>query len=169
MFNPEKIGKDIMIYPTKMIYLAGPITGLTHDEARYGWRREFAGLLPEHIHCNSPMRGKDMLKDFGVLTAGDDYPDNAMTTSQGITCRDFNDVRTCDAMIACFLESNGTLSGGTFMEYGFAHALQIPIIGIGPADDQNLHHLMAQRVLGWRVDDLVEAATIVTLLLTPGL
>ena len=158
-----------MIFPSKMIYLAGPITGLTHDEARDGWRREFAALMPEHIHCNSPMRGKGMLKNFGILTSGEDYPDNAMTTPQGITSRDFNDVRTCDAMIACFLESNGKLSGGTFMEYGFAHALQKPIIGIGPADDPNLQHLMAQRVLGWRVDGLEEAANIVSLLLTPGL
>lgn len=158
-----------MIFPVKMIYLAGPITGLTHDEARDGWRRDFASLMPEHIHCNSPMRGKEMLKGFGILTSGAGYPDNAMTTPEGITSRDFNDVKTCDAMIACFLESGGKLSGGTFMEYGFAHALQKPIIGIGQADDPNLRHLMAQRVLGWRVDGLAEAANIVSLLLTPGL
>lgn len=158
-----------MIFPSKMVYLAGPITGLTHDAARYGWRPDFKGLMPEHIHCNSPMRGKEMLKDWGVLTSGAGYPDNAMTTPAGITSRDFNDVKTCDALIACFLESGGNLSGGTFMEYGFAHALQKPIIGIGPADDPNLAHLMAHRVLGWRVDDLVEAANIVTLLLTPGI
>jgi len=158
-----------MIYPSKMVYLAGPITGLTHDEARDGWRKDFASLMPEHIYCNSPMRGKDMLKDWGVLTSGAGYPDNAMTTPEGITSRDFNDVKTCDAMIACFLESNDHLSGGTFMEYGFAHALQKPIIGIGPAHDPNLQHLMAQRVMGWRVDGLEEAANIVSLLLTPGL
>ena len=127
-----------MIYPSKMIYLAGPITGLTYDEARYSWRKEFASLMPEHIHCNSPMRGKEMLKDLGVLTSGAGYPDNAMTSSAGITTRDFNDVRTCDAMIACFLESGFGLSGGTFMEYGFAHALQKPIIGIGSVRDPNL-------------------------------
>ena len=158
-----------MIYPKKTIYLAGPITGLTHDGARYGWRLDFESLMPEHIFCNSPMRGKEMLKEWGVLTSGAGYPDNAMTTPEGITSRDFNDVKTCDAMIACFLESGGNLSGGTFMEYGFAHALQIPIIGIGRADDPNLQHLMAKRVLGWQVDTLEEAAMIVSLLLTPGL
>ena len=158
-----------MLPPKKTIYLAGPITGLTHDEARDGWRRAFATLVSEHIFCNSPMRGKDMLKSFGVLTSGEDYPDDAMTTSAGITSRDFNDVRTCDAMITCFLESGGRLSGGTFMEYGFAHALQKPIICIGPLDDPNVQHLMAQRVVGWRVDGLEEAANIVNLLLTPGL
>lgn len=158
-----------MTYPKKTIYLAGPITGLTHDEARYGWREEFDTLMPEHIYCNSPMRGKEMLKDFGVLTSGKGYPDNPLTSSAGILTRDFNDVRTADAMIACFVESRGRLSGGTFMEYGFAHALRIPIIGIGSEDDPNLHHLMAQRVLGYRVETLEEAAKIVSLLLTPGL
>lgn len=156
------------IYPFKTVYLAGPITGLTHDEARYGWRKKFETLLPDHIFCNSPMRGKEMLKEFGVLTSGNGYPDNQLTTSSGITTRDFNDVRTSDCVVACFLESRG-LSGGTFMEYGFAWALRIPILGVGPADDVNLHHLMAMHVLGWRVDTLEEAANIVSLLLTPGL
>jgi len=158
-----------MIFPSKMIYLAGPITGLTHDEARHGWRKDFASLMPEHIHCNSPMRGKDMLRSFGVLTSGKGYPDNAMTSSKGINSRDFNDVKTCDAMIACFLESNGILSGGTMIEYGYAHAFQKPVLCIGPEDDPNVHHLMAQDIQGWRVDSLEEAANIVSLLLTPGL
>ncbi len=155
--------------PKKMVYLAGPISGLTHDEARYGWREEFAQLMPKHIYCNSPMRGKEILKDFGVLTSGKGYPVNAMTSSKGVNSRDFNDVKTCDAMIACFLESNGVLSGGTMMEYGYAHAFQKPVIGIGPKDDPNLTHLMARDVQGWRVDDLEEAANIVSLLLTPGI
>ena len=158
-----------MIFPKKTVYLAGPITGLTHDEARYGWRQEFASLMPEHIFCNSPMRGKEMLKDFGPLTSGKDYPKNAMTTSAGITTRDLYDVRTSDAMVACFLESQGRLSGGTFMEYGSAFAWTVPILGIGSPDDPNLSHLMAQRVLGWRVDTLEEAAIIITHLLTPGI
>jgi nucleoside 2-deoxyribosyltransferase len=115
------------------------------------------------------MRGKDMLKDFGILTSGDGYPDNAMTTPKGINSRDFNDVKTCDAMVACFLESEGRLSGGTMMEYGFAHALQKPVIAIGPEDEINVSRIMAQDIQGWRVDTLEEAANIVSLLLTPGL
>lgn len=158
-----------MLPPKKMIYLAGPITGLTHDEARYGWRAAFKLLMAEHIHCNSPMRGKDMLKNFGVLTSGEGYPRDAMTSPKGINSRDFNDVKTCDAMVACFLESGGRLSGGTMIEYGYAHAFQKPVICIGPEDDPNVQHLMAQDIQGWRVDGLDEAATIVNLLLTPGL
>ncbi len=158
-----------MIYPTKTVYLAGSITGLTHDEARFGWRKDFAELMPEHILCNSPMRGKEFLKDFGILTSGEGYPDDAMSTAAGITTRDKNDVRTSDAMVACFLDSNGKISGGTFMELGWADAFGKPMIGVGPADDINLKHLMAQRVLGYRVDTLEEAANIVSHLLTPGM
>jgi nucleoside 2-deoxyribosyltransferase len=156
-----------MIFPSKIIYLAGPITGLTHDEARYGWRKEFQSLMPEWIHCNSPMRGKEFLKDHGVLSSGHDYPEHAMATSEGITTRDYNDVKNCDAMIACYLESAGP-SLGTAAEFGYAHAHQIPIIAIGPADEINIRHLMLKRMAGYRLDTLEEAALIVSHLLTPG-
>jgi nucleoside 2-deoxyribosyltransferase len=129
---------------------------------------EESGL--DHIHCNSPMRGKEFLASIGVLGSDQNlYSDHAMSTSAGITTRDFNDVRTADAMVACFLESGGRLSGGTFMEYGFAHALQIPIVGIGHKDDPNLSHLMAARVLGYRVDTLDEGLHLIAHLLTPGI
>ena len=160
-----------MTFPKHTIYLAGPITGLTHDEARYGWRESFRDLMLEydHIFCSSPMRGKEMLKDFGVLTSGKGYPDNAMATPTGITTRDRNDVRMCSVMVACFLESGGRLSGGTFIEYGWADAYGKPIVVIGDEDDPNVQHLMAQAIYGYRVETIEEAAEIVGRLLTPGL
>ncbi len=158
-----------MTFPKKTIYLAGPITGLTHDEARYGWRSDFKSLMPEHIYCNSPMRGKEFLKDVGVLTSGHNYPKNALCSEAGITARDYNDVKNSDVMIACYLESNGMASLGTAVEHGFAHALQIPIITIGPADEINVRHIMLKRMAGYLVDTLEEAAHIAALLLTPGL
>lgn len=160
-----------MTYPHHTVYLAGPITGLTHDEARYGWRQEFKKLMDayEHIHCSSPMRGKGLLKDFGVLTSGKDYPGDAITSASGIVARDRNDVKTCSVMVACFLESGGRLSGGTFIEYGWADAFGKPIVVVGSEDDPNVHHLMVQHIRGYRVDNLEEAAFIVGHLLTPGL
>ncbi len=158
-----------MPFPQKTIYLAGPITGLTHDEARYGWRETFNAMLPSHIHAASPMRGKEFLKDIGVLTSGESYPDNALCSPAGITTRDYNDVRTADAMIACFLESGGNLSWGTAAEFGYAWANRVPIIVIGSLDDPNVKHFMAEHMAGYRVDTLEEAAHIVSLLLTPGI
>lgn len=160
-------------FPKRMIYLAGPITGLTHDEARYGWRQDFKQMLKtmdaNHISCNSPMRGKEFLKDHGILSSGFDYPDNAMATPEGITTRDYNDVRECSAMVACYLESNNTPSLGTAVEFGYCWALQKPIIVVGPADEINIRHLMLKRMAGYRVDTLKEAALIAAHLLTPGI
>jgi nucleoside 2-deoxyribosyltransferase len=163
-----------MTYPKKTIYLAGPITGLTHDEARYGWRQEFVHLLKnaglDHIFCSSPMRGKEFLSTYGVLGSDQNqFSDNVLSTAAGITTRDYNDVKTCDAMVACFLESEGRLSGGTFMEYGFAHAHQKPIVVVGSLDDPNVYHLMAERVAGYRVGTLEDALVVVGHLLTPGI
>lgn len=162
-----------MTFPKKTIYLAGPITGLTHDEARYGWRGQFSLQLDasglDHISCNSPMRGKEMLKGHGVLSDGHDYPQNAMTSAAGITTRDFNDVKNCDLMVACYLESNDERSLGTAVEFGYAWAMQKPILVIGPEDDLNVRHLMLKRMAGYRVDTIEEAVHIAGLLLTPGL
>ena len=160
-------------YPKRMVYLAGPITGLTHDEARYGWRREFVEMLESmglnHVSCNSPMRGKEFLKNHGILSSGHDYPDHAMATPEGITTRDYNDVRECSAMVACYLESGDRPSLGTAAEFGYCHALQKPIIAVGPADEVNIRHLMLKRMAGYRVDTLEEAALIIAHLLTPGI
>jgi nucleoside 2-deoxyribosyltransferase len=159
-----------MIYPIKTIYLAGPITGLTHDEARWGWRKEFASLMPEHIHCASPMRGKGFLQDVGVLSnSGEGYPEHAMSTPSGVTTRDYNDVKNSNAMVACYLESENRPSLGTAAEFGYCWALQIPIIAVGPPDEVNIRHLMLSRMAGYRVDTLEEAAILATHLLTPGL
>ena len=173
-----------MTFPNKTVYLAGPITGLTYKDARFGWREEFADMMTkmgfDHIHCRSPMRGKDFLKEITeVLScAAEQYPDNPMGTEAGITTRDFNDVKTSDAMVACFLESNNVPSLGTASEYGYAHTLQTPIITVGNftkdehgkiiTSDPNIKHVMLARMSGFLVPTLEEAALILGYLLTPG-
>lgn len=153
------------------VYLAGPISGLTHDEARYGWRATFIGLLAEpRIELFSPMRGKDSLRDIGALSSnGADYGDDPISSESGVTCRDWNDVRRCDVLLACYLESGGRPSLGTAWEIGVAHELRKPIVFVGTFDDPNMHHIILRRCAGYRVKDLEQAARCVRLLLTPGL
>lgn len=163
-----------MTFPKKQIYLAGPISGLTHDEARYGWRKDFVDMLEaaglDHIHCFSPMRGKEFLAQAGVLTStGVNSPAHAMATDAGITTRDLNDVKNCDAMVACFLESEGRPSLGTAIEYGFAAAFQKPIVAIGHLGDPNISHLMMQRLAGYHLLNLEDSIPLVAHLLTPGI
>lgn len=156
-------------YPPKQVYLAGPMTGLSYEKARFGWRREFSNLLPSHIFCTSPLRGKEFLAEIKGELHGGDYPENALSTDAGILARDTNDVVTSDAMVACFLESGGKLSGGTFIEYGLAHLARKTVIAIGHPDDPNISHAMARRIAAYRVDTLEEGADILIHLLTPGI
>lgn len=156
-----------MTYPKKTVYLAGPITGLSYGEARHGWREEFTTLLPEHIFCASPMRGKDFLQNVSNLKGGDSAYDEPIATSSAIVCRDRNDVKTADAMVACFLGTDKP-SLGTAIEFGWADGWQIPIVMI--AEKDNVHqHIMMSHMAGYNVDTLEAGAALLTQLLTPGI
>lgn len=122
-------------YQKRSIYLAGPITGLTYGEARHGWRKEFGEMMARqspHIECFSPMRQKDFLEGQEDLR-GDaealDRLDHALARPHGILTRDFNDVTTRDAVVACFLGAT-RVSIGTVWEIGVAYAHKKPLIVI---------------------------------------
>ncbi len=137
------------------VYLAGPIKGLT----LYGaveWRDAFARQLP-HVWCLSPLRGKQRLEDVGVITGC--YEANPLTSARGVTCRDFWDVRRCDLVVANLLDAQ-SVSIGTVLELGAAHALNKPIVLIMEPD--NLHeHPMLQEIAGFVVSSLEDAIDLV--------
>lgn len=148
----------------KKIYLAGPITGLTYAESAFGWRETIKTLLPE-FDLFSPMRGKDFLAKDGVLRGADER--HPVSSINGILGRDRNDVRTCDLMIACFLEDPGVPSLGTAMEFGWADAWRKPIIMVAEPTSAQRNHPMLQGAATYIVDTLQEAAELSKHLLLP--
>jgi nucleoside 2-deoxyribosyltransferase len=121
-----------MSFPKKSIYLAGPITGQSYNNARHGWRKTFVDILKArdatHIHCFSPMREKEFLEKDQCIGGDADYESlHGFGTPQGILTRDHNDVRNCDVMIGCFLGAE-RVSIGTCVEFGFAHSYRKPLI-----------------------------------------
>lgn len=158
-----------MFNPTKTVYLAGPITGLTYGEARHGWREEFASMMPNHIIPLSPMRGKDFLMGEESLKGDPDiYPTNPLARPSGILTRDRNDVSGCDVMVACFLQARDQCSLGTAVEFGWADAYRKPVVMV-IEDEGNIHlHAFLTEIAGYRTNNLEEAAQIVRCLLTPG-
>lgn len=156
-----------MTYPNKSVYLAGHISGLSYEESRNGWRQEFAQLLPEHIHPFSPMRGKDFLKGLNRMPEAG-FDSFILATPSAIVTRDRNDVFTCDAMVACFTQG-GTPSLGTAIEFGWANAMNKPIIMIADEDDLHREHAMLREMAGYITDSLEEASMVVAQLLTPGI
>lgn len=120
-----------MSFSKKKIYLAGPITGWSYNNARHGWRKSFADMLADrapHLECYSPMREKEFLEKDQCIGGEADYQSlHGFGTPQGILTRDYNDVFTCDAMVACFLGATAP-SIGTCVEFGFAKSHNKPVI-----------------------------------------
>lgn len=111
-----------------LVYLAGPITGMTYDAATQ-WREDVALNLPTGMRGISPMRGKEYLKTL--------VPDNLpsvlkdgtlpMSGARAIFSRDTFDIRRSDVVLAN-LRGADRVSVGTVFELGYAHALGKTVI-----------------------------------------
>lgn len=145
-------------------YLAGPITGLSYDNA-IDWREEFISYMPEDIECMSPLRGKTYLDGVDNISAS--YEDYVLSSARGITTRDYNDCKRCDILVANFLGST-KISIGTVMEIAWAKSFQTPVIMI-MEETGNIHeHPMISECVGFRVKTLKKAADIAKVVLLPA-
>lgn len=146
------------------VYLAGPITGLTYDEAQ-DWR---AGVRSElwdaGIEAFSPLRVKHYLREHGVLE--DQYQGiNALSDGRGIIARDRNDVRRRDMVLANLVGAE-RVSIGTVMEIAWADAFRTPVVIA--MEPENVHqHAMVVESVGFIVPTLEEAIEIVKAVLLP--
>lgn len=148
------------------VYLAGPITGKTYQEARYGWRQELADLLIGDVHVLSPMRHEGHLAEIqGPLNKS--YPTHLFSHSKMIVAKDFLDIDESTIVVANF-EPATKISIGTLVELGYARAKDKTIVVIMP--DGNMHdHPFVREVAAVVVPDVATAATIVGSLLSEGI
>jgi nucleoside 2-deoxyribosyltransferase len=152
---------------TSLIYLAGPITGLSYGGCT-DWRakaKELVGDTP--IEVLSPMRGKTYLA--GETTVGDSYDQFVLSTEKAITARDRFDCMRSDLVIFNFLGAEKA-SVGSCIEVGWADAFRKPSILILDKDVVgNPHdHAMVRAICGWRVSSLEEAIAVAKAVLLPG-
>ena len=119
------------------VYLAGPIGGLSYEDAFAGWRQkaEYLFATSPEIQTYNPMRFKEVLKGELKLD-GQEYEGDPLVTPHGIFNRDMHDVMSCDAMIINFVGSE-TKSIGTCVEIGWATAFRKPFVMV--TDDKNPH------------------------------
>ena len=80
------------------VYLAGPIRGLSYDDA-VDWRDYVMDQLLPQITAYSPMRGKELLCNSTKLSNENLFTDNPVFTAKGIVRRDFYDIRSCDLYV----------------------------------------------------------------------
>jgi len=146
------------------VYLAGPIAGLTYDEA-VDWRERVIDAMPPEIQCFSPMRAKHFLAGAGVLHCGS-YPEHVLSTARGVMTRDHWDCRTADLILVNLLGAR-RVSIGTVMEIAWGYAYRVPVVVAIEPDGSNVHeHLMIAEAIGFRcatLDEAVETAKAVLL------
>lgn len=154
------------------IYLSGPITNETYENARFGWRKEFTDLLEPGIKVLSPMRHEGHLAEIrGKMTDKKILAFKSHLFSHGkmIVTKDFLDIKTCDIMLV-YLKGARVVSRGTLCEIGYAAALGKAIVTVIEDDPKNPHNypfvIENSAVI---VDNLQDAAAIVNSLLSEGL
>lgn len=150
----------------KSLYLSGPITGLTYDDAT-GWRDWVKQHLAHDVIPLDPMRGKEYLVEADAL--GLHYPEHAMSTARAIFHRDRHDTLTCTAMLVNVLGTNQRkcASVGTVVEIGWASSRpDCPIILVAEPDNYLRNHALTQEACAYFVDTLSEGVGIANALLS---
>jgi nucleoside 2-deoxyribosyltransferase len=156
----------------KKVYLAGPIVGLTYEEAN-GWRTKVKSeLVSSNIICYSPMRHCRYHESNKTEALPSHYnhlnplqTNEVMTTNKSITARDRYDVYSSDLVLVNFLNAKrGAL--GTCIEIGWADAKQKPIVVI--LEPNSIHdHGMITEIAGFIVPSVDEAIKLVRSILLP--
>lgn len=163
------------------VYLSGPITGLTYEDARNGWRFDFAAQLKPGITVLSPMRHEGHLAELkGELDQI--YPEHPFSTGKMLVAKDKLDIERCEVMVVNLLGAK-KVSIGTVMEIGMAYQLGKTIVLVMedkgtvlyPGRDMydewgsNVHeHPFVTEPAAVRVNNLDAAVAIVNSLLSEG-
>lgn len=140
-----------------LVYLGGPIKGLSYEGAT-NWRYEARNKLNQDlIEVLDPMRNKEWL--VGVQKFGEPPESDPLTAQKGIVTRDRMDLKRCD-MVLFNLRGAEQVSIGTMVEFGWADAFRKPIVTIvGPED---LHwHAFVRELSGFIVGSLGDGLEVV--------
>lgn len=138
-----------------LIYLAGPITGVSYDTT-VAWRDDVSLAFGDSFTCYSPMRHKEYLA--GEVSIADAYSDKIMSGQRGIFGRDMFDVQRTDALFINFLDAR-RVSIGTVMEMTLAWYMRHPVVVV--METENIHrHSMLMESTPWVVETLDEGVEI---------
>jgi len=154
-----------------IVYLAGPISGLTWEEATK-WRQDVAAQLGDlGITVRDPFRGKDFIKRKIKRQGGFDTEalavhkkgEHPLVSGHGIVMRDLWDVASCDMLLVNFLGAD-RVSIGTVVEIATARAKGKYILVV--MEDGNPHqHPFITELASMVLDDWDEALSLVPVIL----
>jgi nucleoside 2-deoxyribosyltransferase len=164
---------------TNLIYLSGPITGLTYDDGNdwrvkvtakleghtfrgpvYGPNNEMQKIRTTNIKCLNPMRAHHFLREQGIIgdRDGQDRADGFLVSDEFIGQRDAWDTMRATALLVNLLGAK-RVSIGTVLEIGMAHAVRVPVFLVAE-DAGNVHeHGMIRAYTTMRFNNLDDACT----------
>ena len=120
------------------VYLAGPIVGLTYEEAAT-WRLRATKYLSPGVTTLDPMRGKLAWYDEATKT----YP---LYPRNKIVADDLDDIRRSDAILVNLMQPSTYV--GTLMELGVALERKIPVFAYArPGGYIDMNHPFIQSVI----------------------
>ena len=147
-----------------IVYLAGPITGLSYGGCT-DWRESVKEELADvGITAMSPMRGKTYL--LNETNIGDSYEETLLSSQRAIVARDYFDVQRADILLVN-LAGAQRVSIGTVMEIAWAYPSHKPVVLVMPKNDLFHDHSFIRELCAYRVDSLDEGVHIVKNILLP--
>lgn len=141
------------------VYLCGPMTGETYDQATC-WRNTVEhALMCRGIETIDPLRGKAFLEVDGVL--GNTNGKHPLESAAGIVTRDHWDVSRCDVLFVNLLGAK-IVSIGSCFEIAWAYERKIPIVVImEPEGNIHEHCFIDICSGGFRVSSLDAAVKLI--------
>ena len=147
----------------KVIYLAGPIAGLTEDEATT-WRDDVAEQLREASNGNiigiSPLRCEPIEAGMTYTTPG--AVDKMWSDPRAINAKNWLDTESADLVLAYLPKemNDRRPSIGTIIEIGWTIGLKKPLIVVSD-DKQVLDHPLIECNAAWRFVSLGDAVEVI--------
>jgi nucleoside 2-deoxyribosyltransferase len=148
---------------TYLVYLSGPIAGLTYAEDS-DWREYVTRCFPPHIQGVSPLRGHRMLENMGPITNG--MLEHPLRTDRAINTRNRFDTLQADAVLVNLLGTS-RVSIGTVMEIAWAYDHNIPVVVAIEPEGNPHEHPMLRDCASFRVASLDEAIEMATAIVSP--
>lgn len=149
------------------VYLSGPISGESYDEARYGWRKEASDGFKRGIVALSPMRHEGHLAEIKGPLANV-YPDHYFSGSKIIFEKDRLDIERSDIILVNLLGAKRA-SLGTVAEIGMASTLGKQIVLVMEPSGNIHEHPFVTVPASLRLDNLKDAIDAINSLLSEGL
>lgn len=148
-----------------VVYLCGPITGLSLEEAT-GWRRAAADALDPVAVVIDPTREAPDTMRRSETAATRTITVERLLHGKRTVARDRYDIQRSDLVLACFLGAN-SVSIGAVGEIFWADAMTKPVVLV--REEANVHnHDMLNEIAGWIFEDLESAIDSVRRLIRTG-